>query len=119
MADASRVGEARRHCAQLAAECGLDEVVAGQLAIIVNELGNNLVRHATGGRLLVSGRPERREVEVISVDKGPGIADIQRCLGDGYSTAGTPGTGLGAVRRLAREFDIHSAVPQGTIIVAR
>jgi anti-sigma regulatory factor (Ser/Thr protein kinase) len=119
MADGSRVGEARRHAAQLAADCGLDEVVAGQLAIIVNELGNNLVRHARGGRLLVSGRPDRREVEVLSVDDGPGIADVERCLGDGYSTGGTPGTGLGAVRRLARDFDIHSSVPQGTIIVAR
>jgi anti-sigma regulatory factor (Ser/Thr protein kinase) len=119
MEDASRVGEARRHAAQLAHDCHLDEVTAGQLAIIVNELGNNLVRHATGGRLLVSSRPGRGEVEVISIDNGPGIADVDRCLGDGYSTGSTPGTGLGAVRRLARDFDIHSAVPDGTIVVAR
>jgi anti-sigma regulatory factor (Ser/Thr protein kinase) len=119
MGDASRVGEARRHAAQLAHDCGLDEVTAGQLAIVVNELGNNLVRHAQGGRLFLSSRSGRSEVEVIAVDEGPGIADIDRCLGDGYSTGGTPGTGLGAVRRLARDFDIHSAVPEGTIVVAR
>ena len=42
-----------------------------------------------------------------------------RCLTDGYSTAGTPGTGLGAVRRLANEFDIYSAPGEGTIVMAR
>ncbi|MBA2964411.1 MULTISPECIES: ATP-binding protein [Ramlibacter] len=119
MGDASRVGEARRHAAHLADECGLDEVEAGRLAIIVNELGNNLVRHATSGRLLLSARVQRREVEVIAIDSGPGIADLDRCLSDGFSTGGTPGTGLGAVRRLAQAFDIHSAVPQGTVVLAR
>ncbi|RYY95190.1 MAG: histidine kinase, partial [Comamonadaceae bacterium] len=119
MGDPSRVGEARRRAAQAAADCGLDDVEAGRLAIIVNELGNNLLQHARSGRLLVSARPDRREVEVITIDSGPGIADIDRCLGDGYSTGGTPGTGLGAVRRLAQDFDIHSSVPDGTIVVAR
>ena len=45
--------------------------------------------------------------------------NIERCLSDGYSTAGTPGTGLGAVRRLATEFDIHSVPGEGTIVMAR
>ena len=117
--DASRVGEARRHAATLAAECGLDDVQAGRLAIVVTELATNLLRHADAGRLLLSGRPARREVEVISLDEGPGIADIDRSMGDGYSTGGTPGTGLGAVRRLASHFDLHSSVPGGTVIVAR
>jgi anti-sigma regulatory factor (Ser/Thr protein kinase) len=119
MGDASRVGEARRHAAQLAQTCELDETEAGRLAIVVTELGNNLVRHAHGGRLLLAARPARREVEVIAIDAGPGIPDVDRSLGDGYSTGGTPGTGLGAVRRLAQDFDIHSTVPQGTIVLAR
>jgi anti-sigma regulatory factor (Ser/Thr protein kinase) len=117
--DASRVGEARRHAAQLAHECGLDETEAGRLAIVVTELGTNLLRHAQGGRLLLSARAARMEAEVVSIDAGPGIADIDRSLGDGYSTGGTPGTGLGAVRRLASDFDLHSSVPGGTVIVAR
>lgn len=119
MGDPSRVGEARRHAAQLAHDCGLDDVEAGRLALVVTELGTNLVRHAQGGRLWLSARPARGEVEVVAVDDGPGIHDLDRCLGDGYSTGGTPGTGLGAVRRLAGEFDIHSSVPDGTVIVAR
>src|SRR3954465_996572 len=119
MDDSSRVGEARRYALQLSHDCGLDEVEAGRLALVVTELATNLVRHAIRGRLLLSARMARCEVEVISIDEGPGIADIERSLGDGYSTGGTPGTGLGAVRRLSADFDLHSAVPQGTVVVAR
>jgi anti-sigma regulatory factor (Ser/Thr protein kinase) len=119
MEESSRVGEARRYAALLGDECGLDEVAAGQLALVVTELANNLVRHAEQGQLLLAGRPTRSEVEVISMDRGPGIADVTRSLVDGFTTGSTPGTGLGAVRRLAHDFDIHSAVPAGTVIVAR
>lgn len=119
MGDASRVGEARRHAALLADQCGLDELAAGRLAIVVTELATNLLRHAQGGRLLLSGRRGRAEVEVITIDRGPGIADVERSMGDGFSSGGTPGTGLGAVRRLAQVFDLHSSVPEGTVIVAR
>lgn len=117
--DPSRVGEARRHATPAARACGFGEVEAGRLAIVVTELATNLLRHATGGRLLLAAHPARREVEVIAVDHGPGIPDVARSLGDGYSTSGTPGTGLGAVRRLATDFDVHSSVPQGTIVLAR
>jgi len=117
--DASRVGEARRHAAALAAECGLDEVAAGRLALVVTELGTNLLRHARDGRLWIAAARGAAEVEVIAVDAGPGMRDIERSLHDGFSTGGTPGTGLGAVRRLADRFDVHSGVPGGTVIVAR
>jgi len=117
--EASRVGEVRRYCAQLAQQLGWDEVQAGRLAIVVNELGVNLLRHAQRGRLLIAARAHDAMVEVISIDEGPGIANLQQSLQDGYSTGGTPGTGLGAVRRLANEFDVHSARPGGTVCVAR
>lgn len=119
MEDASRVGEARRHAVQLAEECGFDEVEAGRVALIVTELGTNLFRHANAGRLLITGRPACGEVDVVAIDEGPGIADIDRSMDDGFSTGTTPGTGLGAVRRLATNFDVHSSVPQGTVMVAR
>jgi hypothetical protein len=47
------------------------------------------------------------------------MADAARCLADGYSTTGTPGSGLGAVRRLAAEFDLDSQPGAGTIVMAR
>ena len=119
MDDISRVGEARRHAATLAMRANFDEVKAGQLAIVVTELATNLVRHARRGELLLAVREGAGEVEVLSIDHGPGIADVSRSMGDGFSTGGTPGTGLGAVRRMARDFDLHSSVPAGTVILAR
>lgn len=119
MDDASRVGEARRHAAQAAADMGWGEVDAGRLALVVTELGTNLHRHAQSGRMLIAARAQAGEVEVICIDEGPGIPDIALALQDGHSSGGTPGTGLGAVRRLASDFDIHSSVPQGTVSVAR
>lgn len=107
---------------QLAADLGYDEVAAGRVALVVTELGTNLVKHALKGRLLIASRQFEQgpaEIEMLSIDEGPGIADMNRCMRDGFSTGGTPGTGLGAAKRLSDDFDVHSAVPAGTLIVAR
>ncbi|HWI82438.1 ATP-binding protein [Ramlibacter sp.] len=116
--DASRVGEARRHAGALARSLGWDETDAGRLALVVTELASNLLRHAVKGRLLIAARPELGDIEVLAIDNGPGIPNVGRSMGDGFSTGGTPGTGLGAVRRLAQRFDIHSSV-HGTVVLAR
>lgn len=121
MRESSQVGEARRHAAALAERVGLDPVAAGRLSLVVNELGNNLVRHAVEGRLLI-GRCETDAgdgVELLSLDGGPGMADVERCMADGFSSAGTPGTGLGAVRRLSNQFEAFSQVGSGSVILAR
>lgn len=118
--DASRIGEARRHAARLCAELGWSEVHAGRLALVVTELATNLLRHAVHGRMLIASRPSRSDVEVICVDDGPGMQDVSRSMEDGVSTGGgSPGTGLGAVRRLASSFEVHSSMPEGTVCVAR
>lgn len=116
--DASRVGEARRFGAHASGELGWNATDAGRLSLVVTELATNLHRHARGGRLLIAAIPGRRTVEVIAIDNGPGIADLRLVMRDGYSTGGSPGTGLGAVRRLSDSFDLHST-PQGTVCVAR
>jgi anti-sigma regulatory factor (Ser/Thr protein kinase) len=119
--DESGVGAARREAAALGRSLALDEQTAGRLAIVVNELGHNLCRHARGGELVVR-RVEaggKTGVEVLALDKGPGMADVGRALGDGYSTRGSAGTGLGAVRRQSQEFDIYSQVGAGTAVLAR
>lgn len=117
----SGVGEARRAGIELARTLGLGEVRQGEVAIILTELGSNLVKHAGGGELLV--RPHEQGgtlgVEVLALDRGAGLARPGEVLRDGYSTAGTPGTGLGAVRRLAGQFDLHSAPGLGTAVLAR
>lgn len=120
VADASQVGVARRAAVDLAAALGLDETTAGQLSLIVTEAGTNLVKHGGGGQLLVRvvDDGEARHVEVVALDRGPGMANVARCLEDGYSTAGSAGTGLGALRRLSSDFDIYSRQGHGTAVLA-
>ncbi|HEY6135614.1 MAG TPA: SpoIIE family protein phosphatase [Rubrivivax sp.] len=119
--EVSQIGAARRHAAMLTQQLGFDEVAAGRVAIIVTELGNNLVRHARDGRLLLNAAREegRPFVEIVSLDRGPGMADTERCLKDGYSTGGTSGSGLGGVRRLSCDFDIFSKPDVGTVVLSR
>jgi anti-sigma regulatory factor (Ser/Thr protein kinase) len=115
----SQIGEARRSAADMARAAGKDEAACNDVAIVVSELATNIVKHATRGALILGkAGADGNGFEVIAIDHGPGIADVDRCLEDGYSTAGTLGGGLGAVRRLADEFDIWSAA-SGTAIVAR
>lgn len=121
VADASQVGEARRAATRLAEAAGLGETQAAEAGIVATELGNNLTRYGRGGRILiqplaVGGGPG---LEILAIDSGPGMADVQRCMQDGFSTGGTPGTGLGAVRRIAAEFDLFSIPELGTVVLAR
>ena len=115
----TQVGAARRRAAALAIALGFDETRAGRLGVIVTEAANNLVHHAKGGVLVVQPIRGRVGVDVIAIDRGPGMADPERCMRDGYSTAGTQGQGLGAIRRQADEFDLDSKVGAGTVVVAR
>lgn len=121
MDDASRVGQARRLAADLCARLAFDPSLAGRIAVVANELCNNLVRHAVGGRLFIGGRAlgDGMLIELISVDNGPGMGDLQACMRDGYSSAGSAGQGLGAVQRMADDFDIVSRLGQGSVILAR
>jgi anti-sigma regulatory factor (Ser/Thr protein kinase) len=120
VSDASQVGEVRRAGAAAALAAGLGETERGALAVVVTEIATNLARHATGGRVLLAtvGEPGAAGIEVLALDAGPGIANVDRALTDGFSTGGTPGNGLGAIRRLAHEFDLYTQ-PSGTALVAR
>jgi anti-sigma regulatory factor (Ser/Thr protein kinase) len=118
---ASDISAARRAGQKLALELGFDETRAGQLALIVTEAGTNLLKHAGEGMLYLNvaqseGVPG---VDVLAVDSGPGIADLDACLRDGMSTAGTAGTGLGALRRLSDEFDVYSLPGHGALFFMR
>ncbi|MEJ8826099.1 ATP-binding SpoIIE family protein phosphatase [Variovorax humicola] len=117
----NQVGEARRAAARLTHELGFDEATCGRAALVVTELGTNLARHAKGGVMLLgcTTNGKGRILEIISTDQGPGMADVRQSMVDGYSTGGSPGTGLGAVRRLAADFHVFSVPATGTVIVAR
>ncbi len=117
----SQVGEARRAALRLCLSHGFDEPTCGRVALVVTELGTNLARHAKAGRLLICCRPtgEGFQFEILSIDSGPGMADVGRCLRDGYSSGNTPGTGFGAVQRLSTDFSVFSVPGKGTVILSR
>jgi anti-sigma regulatory factor (Ser/Thr protein kinase) len=119
--EASQVGEARRAAGALAGRLGFNETEAGKVALVATEAATNLVKHGGGGELLlvplVLG--DSVGIEILALDQGPGMADLGRCLADGFSTLGTPGTGLGAIVRLSADFDIHSTPNGGTALLSR
>jgi anti-sigma regulatory factor (Ser/Thr protein kinase) len=121
VSDSSSIGAARRAATQIASDSAADETQAGRVAIVASELATNLVRHAGGGELLVQvlKLDSGLVFEFLAIDSGPGMSDPQRCLGDGYSTGGTAGNGLGAIRRLAQFFDVYSLPGRVTVIIAR
>jgi anti-sigma regulatory factor (Ser/Thr protein kinase) len=110
----SGVGEARRAARRLAGEAGLGEADAERAAIVATEAARNALRHGRGGEVLVQGEPGR--VDLVVLDRGPGIADLVAAQRDGHSTGGTPGHGLGAMKRLASAFDLWSAPGRGTVL---
>jgi len=119
--DRSQIPGARQAAAAAAQKAGFNETDAHRAGIVATELASNLVKHAAlGGEILVRARAgEVPEVEILALDRGPGMGDVARSLTDGYSTAGSAGTGLGAVRRIADDFDIYSQTGAGTVIVVR
>ncbi len=135
--ESSQAGEARRIAITLADRIGFNETERGKVGIVVTEVANNLIRHAKDGCLVLQARTRNHNralelrsdaiapyaqtltgVEILALDKGPGMVNISECLRDGFSTAGTPGNGLGAIRRLSALFDIYSVPNVGTALLA-
>jgi anti-sigma regulatory factor (Ser/Thr protein kinase) len=119
--DASQVSEVRRAAEHAAAQNGFVANDVGRVALVATELATNLVKHGGGGEALIGTYDDGggRGIEVIALDRGPGMTNVEACLRDGYSTAGTPGNGLGAVSRQANVFDIASWPGVGTAVLAR
>jgi anti-sigma regulatory factor (Ser/Thr protein kinase) len=113
--EASQVGEARRAGSELARSVGFGEVDTGRVALAVTEAAANIVKHGGGGHLLL--RTDGNGVGFIALDRGPGMS-VAQAMRDGFSTAGTPGTGLGAIERQASEFDMYAVPGHGTAIAA-
>jgi anti-sigma regulatory factor (Ser/Thr protein kinase) len=119
--DASDVAEARRVATRLVSKVDFNDVENANVALIATELASNLVKHAKNGRIVVRllQRAKDTGVELLALDQGPGIKDLAQSMRDGYSTAGSCGTGLGAIKRLTSQFDVHSMPGKGTTVLAR
>jgi anti-sigma regulatory factor (Ser/Thr protein kinase) len=107
-----QVGAARRGVRRFAAALGFSADQLSELEIVVQEIGTNAVRYATGGGCLhwAETLGEEPGLELFYFDKGPGVYDLERALRDGVSSGGSLGTGFGAMRRLLDEFDAYSSV---------
>ncbi|MGZ8162874.1 MAG: ATP-binding SpoIIE family protein phosphatase [Methylobacter sp.] len=119
--DSSQVAEARRQTAKFSQELGFDAAMDSKVNLIITEMATNLLKHAGGGKILLRGieSPGSLGLDILALDRGQGIANINDCLRDGFSTAGSYGTGLGAIYRLSAHCDLYSVINQGTAVFSR
>lgn len=114
--DSSHIGEIRRSIKAWALDLGFSETIAGKMAIVINELGTNIIKHAQRGEMIA--QIFNSHIFILAIDNGPGMSNIKACMDDGFSTQGTAGNGLGAIRRLSDIFDAFTLLGKGTIVLA-
>jgi serine/threonine-protein kinase RsbT len=112
----SEVVQVRHLVRACAVDCGFTLVEQTKLVTAASELARNMVDYGGGGtlRIEVLDDGRRKGVRLTFVDHGPGIADIQQALRDGFTTGSGMGLGLGGAKRLSNEFDIESRPGEGT-----
>jgi len=106
----------------MARTVGLSEPALTRVALIVSEAGKNLIKHTpSGGEVLFRSLQYQQVsgVEILVLDRGPGISDTNEALRHGYRTTGNPWVGLGAIRRVASLFDLYTAPGLGTALLTR
>src|SRR5581483_421038 len=111
--DIVRVRQATR---EHAVAQGFSLVDQTKLVTAASELARNTLDYGGGGEVEIARLEEspRRGVRLIFSDQGPGIADVEAALRDGFTTGGGLGLGLGGARRLSNEFSIDSTPGKGT-----
>jgi serine/threonine-protein kinase RsbT len=116
---AEDVVRARQAVRAQAVEAGFSLVDQTKLVTAASEIARNTVEYGGGGTLLIESLREgiRRGLRLTFADEGPGIANLQRAMTDGYTTGGGLGLGLSGAKRLSSEFDIQSTPGKGTRVV--
>jgi serine/threonine-protein kinase RsbT len=119
LAGSEQVVIVRQIVRQRAVELGFSLVDQTKIVTAASELARNTVQHGGGGHAVIEAVSDgvRRGLRLTFEDDGPGIADIQQAMKDGFSTAGGLGLGLSGAKRLSNEFSITSAPGKGTRIV--
>ena len=109
---------ARHEARELAKDVGFSSSELAVIAAAISELARNIVSYATEGSISFGllNEGSKNGIVIIAKDKGPGIADIQLAMQDGYSTSNSLGLGLPGVKRLMDRFDISSEPGKGTTI---
>ncbi|MEU6547737.1 ATP-binding SpoIIE family protein phosphatase [Streptomyces sp. NPDC046859] len=126
--DSTRVRDVRVAARDAAGRARLPEDRLAAAELVATELATNLLKHGGGGRVLLDlvdppapayGDDDLRLVQIVAFDHGPGIADVETALRDGFSTTDSLGAGLGTCRRTADGFGLHSVPGRGTVAMAR
>jgi len=117
---AEDVVRVRQTVRDAAVALGFSIVDQTKLVTAASELARNAFAHGGGGtfRLDVLDTNGRQGLRLTFADEGPGIADLEQAMRDGYTTGSGLGLGLGGARRLVNEFDIRSEVGKGTTVTA-
>jgi anti-sigma regulatory factor (Ser/Thr protein kinase) len=119
--DSSQIAEARRFAAAEGRALGMDEDKVARVMLVATEMATNLLKHGGGGEIVMDrfADSDGSGIQLIALDNGSGMSDVARCLADGFSLTGSPGTGLGAMNRQADRFAIYSHPGKGTAAMAR
>jgi serine/threonine-protein kinase RsbT len=109
---------ARQRARELASELRFSSSELTLIATAISEVARNIVIYAGTGEitLWIVEHGQRRGLVVFASDRGPGIADIERAMQDGYSTSRGLGIGLPGSKRLMDEFAVSSEVGKGTVV---
>ena len=113
---------ARQKGRSLAVALDFTSAEATLIATAISELARNIVSYAKQGEIrmkVINGSSDRRGIQVIAQDEGPGIPDLDLALRDGFSTSGGLGVGLPGVKRLVDEFHIKSGRNRGTTVTIK
>ncbi|RLG37812.1 ATP-binding protein [Methanosarcinales archaeon] len=120
---------ARVEAKDMAKQIGFDIVDQTRIATAISELARNIIEHGGGEGVILINQIKKKDeecdeiddegsgrtgLEIVAMDRGPGIDDIEKAMEDGYSSGGGLGIGLGAVKRLMDEFEVWSKVGEGT-----
>ncbi|MCX9080710.1 MAG: anti-sigma regulatory factor [Candidatus Methanoperedens sp.] len=104
----------------VAAQLGFGVVDQCRITTAISELARNIVVHGGGGSVTIKTiQNDKKGIEIICKDKGPGIRDMELALKGGFSTVGGLGIGLSGAKRLMDEFQITSFTGKGTTVMIR
>lgn len=117
----SDVVTARQRGRELAASIGFSSTDQTLLATAISEVARNIVSYAGHGEIVLMSIEEgpRRGILVLARDEGPGIADLELAMRDGYSTGNSLGVGLPGARRLVDDFALRSELGVGTTVTMK
>jgi serine/threonine-protein kinase RsbT len=108
----------RRRVREVSIQVGLSLVDQTKLVTAASELARNTVIYGGGGSMqLESLNGPRLGVRLTFEDQGPGIADVELALRDGFTTGNGLGLGLGGAKRLVNEFELDSGPGRGTKVI--